>query len=405
MNALSPTPITIDPAPVTGAYRVDALRGATHDRVQSQWFARPADQRFLSLNDLFAFTKSGSDYSRPDSIRTDEIRVIAKPDDEERLRLALPNGIEAAPTNWSFGQLAQLVGAPAGYLRDLPAFLAALNLQVGLQRYQPELVKTYTRTDGTAELRAITGDGYGRIKDCDVVRAVQRIAGNGTGDTQWKVPGVLEGFSRYNPFVDVTKHTTTLFASDRDVFIFLVDDTHPIEVGTLPDGSPDLVFRGFYVWNSEVGSKSAGVACFYLRGVCQNRMMWGVEGFTEIKVRHTKNAPGRFIHEAVPILRDFTNSDTRALVAGVRETKRQIVAQNDEERLSFLTGKAGLAKSAAQRVIEAVTQEEGAPPVSVWDMAMGMTAVARRSEHQDTRVGLERAAGRLLDGVTGKRRR
>jgi hypothetical protein len=71
----------------------------------------------------------------------------------------------------------------------------------------------------------------------------------------------------------------------------------------------------------------------------------------------------------------------------------------------FLTGKAGLAKSAAQRVIEAVTQEEGAPPMSVWDMAMGMTAVARRSEHQDTRVGLERAAGKLLDGVTGKRRR
>jgi len=56
----------------------------------------------------------------------------------------------------------------------------------------------------------------------------------------------------HNPFVEVTKDTTTLYASDRDVFLFLVDDTHPIEAGKLPNGDPDLYFRGFYCWNSEV---------------------------------------------------------------------------------------------------------------------------------------------------------
>jgi hypothetical protein len=59
-----------------------------------------------------------------------------------------------------------------------------------------------------------------------------QIAGNGTGDTRWKVPGVLDWSSMtHNPFVDVTKDTTTLYASDRDVFLFLVDDTNPIEAG------------------------------------------------------------------------------------------------------------------------------------------------------------------------------
>ena len=53
----------------------------------------------------------------------------------------------------------------------------------------------------------------------------------------------------HNPFVDITKDTTTLYASDRDVFLFLVDDTNPIEAGRLADGSPDLYFRGFYCWN------------------------------------------------------------------------------------------------------------------------------------------------------------
>ena len=87
--------------------------------------------------------------------------------------------------------------------------------------------------------RRITGPNYGRIYDHELVAAVQRIAGDGVGDTRWKVPGVLDWSTGvYNPCVDVTKDTTTLYASDRDVFLFLVDDLNPIEAGTLPDGSP-----------------------------------------------------------------------------------------------------------------------------------------------------------------------
>ena len=72
----------------------------------------------------------------------------------------------------------------------------------------------------------------------------------------------------YNPDVEISRDTTTLYASDRDVFLFLVDDHNPIEAGRLPDGSPDLYFRGFYCWNSEVGAKTLGMASFYLRAVC-----------------------------------------------------------------------------------------------------------------------------------------
>ena len=163
-----------------------------------------------------------------------------------------------APTHWSFGQLCSLVGAPSSYLRQLPAPLAGINLQHGLLSHRAELVKTLEADDGRVELRAVTGPDYGRIWDHELVAAVMKIAGNGTGDTRWKVPGVLDWATMtHNPFVDVTKDTTTLYASDRDVFLFLVDDTNPIEAGRLPDGSPDLYFRGFYCWNSEVGSEDA----------------------------------------------------------------------------------------------------------------------------------------------------
>ncbi len=73
-----------------------------------------------------------------------------------------------------------------------------------------------------------------------------QIADNGIGDTRWKVPGVLDWSSMtHNPVVDVTKDTTTLYGSDRDAFLFLVDDANSIEAGRLSDGSPDVFFRGF----------------------------------------------------------------------------------------------------------------------------------------------------------------
>ena len=212
----------------------------------------------------------------------------------------------------------------------------AINLQHGLLSHRAELIKTLEAEDGRVELRAVTGPDYGRIWDHELVAAVMKIAGNGTGDTRWKVPGVLDWATMtHNPFVDVTKDTTTLYASDRDVFLFLVDDTHPIEAGRLPNGDPDLYFRGFYCWNSEVGSKTLGIASFYLRAVCMNRNLWGVEGFEEISIRHSKFAAQRFAHEAAPALTNFARSSPAPFIAGVKAARERIVARKDEDRESL----------------------------------------------------------------------
>ena len=209
-------------------------------------------------------------------------------------------------------------------------------MQYGLTSHRAEQVKMLETNDGRAELRAVTGPDYGRIYDHELVSAVQRIAGDGVGDTRWKVPGVLDWSTRiYNPNVDITKDTTTLYASDRDVFLFLVDDRNPIEAGTLPDGSPDLFFRGFYCWNSEVGAKTLGIASFYLRAVCQNRNLWGVEDFQEIRIRHSKHAANRFAHEAAPALTRFAESSPAPFVQGIRAARERIVARTDEDRTDF----------------------------------------------------------------------
>ncbi len=178
---------------ISGGYKVDVSRGTNVDRVSSEWFSRPDDERYLSLDDLFASVKGRADRSRTRTVESAAIRVEAHRDNPEKLGLVLPGADEPiAPTHWSFGQLSSLVGAPAAYLRQLPAPLAGINLQYGLTNHRAEQIKTMEVAKGRTELRAVTGPDYGRIYDHELVSAVQRIAGNGTGDMRWKVPGVLD---------------------------------------------------------------------------------------------------------------------------------------------------------------------------------------------------------------------
>ena len=123
----------------SGGYKVDVSRGARIGRVSSEWFSRPADERFLSLGVLRDAVQARSDRSRTRVVESALIHVEARREDPERLALLVP-GAEAPvlPTHWSFGQLASLVGAPAAYLRQLPAPLAAINLQHGLLTHRAE---------------------------------------------------------------------------------------------------------------------------------------------------------------------------------------------------------------------------------------------------------------------------
>ncbi|WP_019960606.1 hypothetical protein [Woodsholea maritima] len=386
--------------PESGGYKVDVSRGGHNGRVSSEWFSRPDDEKYLSLSDLYASVKGRAARSKARTVESAAIRVEAHRDDPEKLALVLPDA-EAlvAPTHWSFGQLASLVGSPAAYMRQLPAPLAGINLQYGLTNHRAEQVKTMEVANGRMELRAVTGPNYGRIYDHELVSAVQRIAGDGIGDTRWKVPGVLDWSSGvYNPMVDVTKDTTTLYASDRDVFLFLVDDLNPIEAGTLPDGSPDLFFRGFYCWNSEVGAKTLGIASFYLRAVCQNRNLWGVEDFQGITIRHSKYAANRFAHEAAPALANFADSSPQPFIQGIRSARERIVAHSDEDRTDFLR-KRGFSKAETDKIVETVLAEEGRPPESIFDFVQGITAVARSKHQQDARLTMETRAKKLLEAA------
>lgn len=394
------THITIDQTPVVGERRIDAMRGSRDGRVSQEWFNRPSDQRYTSISALITALNSRSIGMKDDLVSARDLRLVANQDDMKNLFLGAPDGGQPLSlTNHVFGQMCSLASAPASYLREKPAFLAAVNLMDDLS-VKRDLDSRFYWNEKSREARAFTGEGYGRIMDVTVAEAVQRIAGDGTGDTNWKIPGMIDwSKSTYNPYVSPTTESTTLYASDRDLFMFLVDDTHPIEIGKLDNGDPDYVFRGFYCWNSEVGSRSLGIATFMLRGVCMNRNIWGLEGFETMKINHTRFAPERFARDAAPALTRYANSEPNKLIAGVNAAKSAIVARDDDDRMAFLKS-LDFSKVQSRKILDTVEREEGHYANSAWDFVQGITAVARTIEHQDRRLDLEKIGARIMDKAT-----
>ena len=386
---------------VSNGYKVDPMKGSRDSTVSRQWISRPADERYLSLSALLNAVRGRKILSREEMINSKKIEFIAPVpqsiEDTHNLSIGLPNGDIINPNHWSFNQLCSLAKAPAPYLRRQPSQTVADCLTYDLRYARTgEQIKGYVSED---TLLAATGPDYGRIYDMEVVEAVMQIAGNGTGDTRWKIPGVMDWqTSIYNPMSPVTTDSTTLYASDRDVFIFLVDDLNPIEVGKLQDGSPDLMFRGFYVSNSEVGASSLRLAAFYLRAVCMNRNLWGVEGFQELTMRHSKYAPARFIEEARPALMSFAEGSSQKLIDGVQKAKAAKVAHDQDSAIEFLQAR-NFSRKKALEILEQGEREEGKAPRSAWDMAQALTANARNEPNTDGRVAIEMVAKRLLDKV------
>jgi hypothetical protein len=110
------------PPLVSAGYKVDISRGERIGRVSSEWFSRPDDERYLSLGTLYAAVRARADRTTARTVETRTLRVEASRDNAERLALIVPGREEPiAPTHWSFGQMCSLVGAPAGYMRQLPS--------------------------------------------------------------------------------------------------------------------------------------------------------------------------------------------------------------------------------------------------------------------------------------------
>ena len=345
-----------------------------------QWASRPPDERFPSLQSLYDFTGDRKRNSVEEIMPANGLKIYSTYGGAVAVNGNLPPSVL---TNWSFGQLCALAGAPSRYLKTLTAQLAAQCLEYGVHQNGEEhkilIRKGQTDDDGNPLnlTAAFTGPNYGRIWDHEVMDNLM---------------SAIEGSSWHPPISqDDPKDNSGLYASDRDMFVFLINDENPVEVENAKLG------RGFFCWNSETGSATFGLTVFLYNYICANHIVWGAEQVKELRIIHRAKALNRLYADALPLLNRFV--ENRRLDDEIKDNvfraMRNRLGQTQEQVFKWFEGKPFTSGELAKAW--ECGNIGGEDTTSLWGMVQGLTALARQMPHIDKRVNLERRAGALLN--------
>ena len=358
---------------------------STLEQASTQWANRPADQRFSSLEDLHsAVTHHREVAVEARGIDLSKCRVTTLDSGESNIIPVFegPTGATAKFTHWSFGQICRRIGAPASYLRTLPAGLASSNINNGLRR-----LPAPAEGDGAALLFAQNGDlvlrsaltqDYTRIWNNDITSRLITLT---QVAPQWQpAPAAFDG-------------SRGLYASDKDIFCFLVDNERRI-FESLPGGG---LGRGFFVSNSEVGDKSFSITTFLYEYVCGNHRVWGAQGVQTLRIPHIGDADERAFGKLTIELEKFADSSAADTEDKIRQMRFTVLGQTKDDILDRVFGLGVSRRIAAQAYAVAVENEDRyGNPHSVWGFTGGLTEVARDLPNADARVDLEKKAGKIM---------
>lgn len=348
-------------------------------KAHQQWSNRPEDERFTSLQDLYSACKGYAETAKEAKRPYVDLRTEAINGD---VQLVGRQGLPAKLTHWAFGQLAARIGAPASYLRDLPATLAVQNLNHGLARLKDvaneRMASMLFHSNGSLLLRAITSDKYARIWNWEIA---ERLLD-------------LNGWEPARPDIRVIDDRLPLYASDHDMFVFLRSTDRYVK-----ESGADLpLWRGVIVENSEVGASALKLTRFLYREMCGNHIIWGASEVMDMSIRHIGEARDRWQQFAVKI-RQWSDASVSDESPIIERAKHAVIADTKEGVLDAIFGKraVGLTRKAIVGGYGAVKPEEDGNPNTVWGMVQGLTRYSQTIPYGDGRTVIDRAAGKLMD--------
>ncbi len=363
----------------------------------NEYANRPKDERFGSLGELISAAEFERDHSVERSYNLRDLRAVAvavdngvRPD-ATSIMLESPKG-RAAFTHYSFGQLARTVGAPAAYLRTLPAAIAADALNYGLKdadltagKRANLLIKA---NGGTPIVRAATSDTYGRVWDASLYGVLGRYFGDGAKSSQgeWQSPPTWSG------------EAAGSYRGDRDSFVIRIDGGSIVgDPRGFSGGGNGRLNRGIMVRNSEVGHCSITLECILFDFVCGNHILWGAVVDKTFRRRHVgADISHKVISAILQIARRYNSRSASQDEAIIRTLVSSEIASSKDAVVDELK-KLGYSKIDA---IDAYDTCEAADPTlnprSFWGIAAGTTRASQASGHQDERLALDQLAAAVL---------
>lgn len=366
-------------------------------QAHNQWATRPDDERYTTLGALATAVAARKRASQEADITREDFGKIRASVDEKGVLTFGGHYLTA----WAASQVASKVGAPYSYLSKLSPDLAAANLNEGLTRFAGDdeshrdcrvLYMPGSESAPGSTLRAVTSESYARIWDAEVVSMVQEWGEGFTNPPAY--PRGKFGHGEMEP--------AGLYASDRDVFMFLVNGDDRIDLG-----GGESLGRGFIVWNSEVGKTTYGHMSFLFDYVCGNHIIWGGRIMSRTKVRHVgqaRKALDKF-PSVIQALRKMGGqmAEQEKLREAISLEFGTTVAEATEKLTEYAVKRRVKLTGTEVRAGLDAAEREGdlhrGSPFSLWGVVSGLTAVAREYAHIDKRLDLEVRAGKLLPSL------
>lgn len=389
-----------------------------------QWANRPDDQRFASLQDMYDACRG---YAQAAITATQAVGTMRVEVDNNDLLLVGKKNIPAKLTHYSFGQLSRVAEAPASYLRTLPATLAAQNINHGLKKLgkadggstDGQNLQLLFHKNGSLVTRAITSESYDRVWNYELVaKIMSNLLPEG-----WRAPPARpardgQAGTRAATAADILPNQgdfglaikegdmiapAGLYASDHDMFVFLVNMASTIE-----DGGK-LLNQGLFLQNSEVGDCGLKLKRFIMDHVCGNHIVWGVSDVCEVNMRHVKGADvrqGETLKKAVAKWSILLNAEANGdkIQSDIRKARSfEIAATKDEvvDALFKFANARNLTKLGRKTLSAAYDLAEQSPrygaPTTVWGMVNGLTELSQKTGYADERTDMDVQAGRIME--------
>lgn len=382
-------------------------------QASSQWAQRPADERFWTLEEMHAETKRYAEQSSEVAAKTKELTVYGT---DGEMTVATPDGTTALLNHWSFEQLSYAAGTPVNFMRKLPTHLAAACMNDRLQANVPakQETKLLIQNDGRLTCRAFTSPEYTRIWNHNVIEKLLPLSEKG-----WRAPparpanddprarvateaDVLES-SKFNGAAGIQVKVgdmiapAGLYASDHDMFVFMVNEQARVDDGT--DGG---LSRGFFVSNTEVGEQALRITKFMYRHVCGNHIVWGASNVSEIKIPHKGTGDAAYAEWLISDLSKYLEASVADEINRIENAKKMLLADTEEavkERLYTMKDMILGKKQIDQVYIYAKREADlrtSVDPRSIWGIVNGLTAYSQMNVFADKRAKMDRLAGQIL---------
>lgn len=346
-----------------------------------QYANRPADERFPSLDAMIHDAQEDKRLSAERSYNLKDLHAIAQ---DNTVKLQSPKGT-ATFSHWSFNQTARMLGAPAGYLRELSPKLAADCLNYGFENSVPgtsaNLLVRAPNGHPEPLVRACTSDSYGRAWDADLYGTIAQTITSRDG--RWTLPPTWDG------------KPAGAYRGDRDSFLIIVNGGSIVNDPSAANGDGQM-YRGILVRNSEVGAAGLSIEMILFRYVCGNHNLWGA----------MVDRSFRRVHRGIHVVRDavreigrlayqFTNQSAARDEALIQMLIDREVAHTKEAVIDELRS-FGATKEQAETAFISCEMHESASPRSFWGIAQGLTRASQTTDYQDDRFMLDQLAAKVL---------